>query len=295
MRLMQLRYFCEVCRCGNVTRASEKLHVSQPSVSVGIKELEEEYGLSFFHRKKKQMILTEEGNFFFRRASEILDMIDSLDQHMYQLSLKTAPLLIGIPPMAGVFLLPSITIPFYERYPHIKIEMHESGSIDAEQMLESEKLDLAIAVLGERTNEIFNILPLAESQLLFCVNSKHHLAQHKSIRIAELKDEQIALMPSGTYRSTTLIHQQFDEAGLTPNTLLYSNQVELIRQYIDLGIGAFFMEQLLHDDDNIIGIPLDPPIYLKIGIIWKKGKRLRHEVSTFLSFVAEINNSSSFF
>lgn len=141
MRLMQLRYFCEVCRCGSVTHASENLHVSQPSVSVGIRELEEGYGINLFYRDKKRLVLTEEGEFFYQKALEILDMVNDLDRKMNQLAQKETPVLIGVPPMISIFLFAPLINRFYRQYPDARVEMREHGTLDAEKLVETEQLD----------------------------------------------------------------------------------------------------------------------------------------------------------
>lgn len=288
MRLTQLRYFCEVCRCGSVTRASENLHVSQPSVSIGIRELEEGYGMNLFYREKKRLVLTEEGEFFYQKALEILDMVNDLDRKMNQLAQKETPLLIGVPPMISIFLFSPLINRFYRQYPDAHVEMREHGTLDAEKLVESEQLDLAITILESQTEEKFNVLRLAESELLFCVSGHHPLAGRSSVRITELKNEKLILMKSSSYQSAAIISRRFEEVGLRPDVLLHSNQLELIRQYIaDYDAGAFLMAQLLHKKDEIVGIPLEPAIQMEIGLIWKKGKSLGSQALTFLRFLAE--------
>ena len=77
MKLLQLKYFYTVCRYGSITKAADKLFVSQPTISFCIKELEEEFGVKLFHRKHNRLRLTVEGQFFCEKVKYILQSVDS--------------------------------------------------------------------------------------------------------------------------------------------------------------------------------------------------------------------------
>ena len=79
LRLNQLRYFCEVCDAGSVTRAANNLHITQPSISAAIKGLESAYALALFYREKNRLTLTKEGEFLHERARSILEQVDDLE------------------------------------------------------------------------------------------------------------------------------------------------------------------------------------------------------------------------
>ena len=72
LRLNQLRYFCEVCDTGSVTKAANNLHITQPSISAAVKSLENAYALALFYREKNRLTLTREGAFLYERARSIL-------------------------------------------------------------------------------------------------------------------------------------------------------------------------------------------------------------------------------
>ena len=72
MKLHQLQYFCAACRSGNITRAAAELHVSQPSISMAIRELENEFGVLLLQRNNKGFEITREGTYFYERATVLL-------------------------------------------------------------------------------------------------------------------------------------------------------------------------------------------------------------------------------
>lgn len=128
MKLYQLRYFTAVCRYGYVTRAAEELHVTQPSVSSAIKELEDEFSVNLFHRINNRLSPTKEGLYFLDQATKILELADSTTSMMEELGSRKKQIKIGIPPMIGTFLFPKLFTAFRKKYPNIDLELVEGGS-----------------------------------------------------------------------------------------------------------------------------------------------------------------------
>lgn len=107
MTLNQLRYFCMASRCHSITKAAEELYVTQPTVSVAIRDLEIEFGVSLFSRKGNQLILTREGEEFYQKANYILQYCNELQADYSNLSRVRPPIRIGIPPMLSTVFFPS--------------------------------------------------------------------------------------------------------------------------------------------------------------------------------------------
>lgn len=106
MTLNQLRYFCTASRCHSITKAAEELYVTQPTVSVAIRDLEIEFGISLFYRKGNRLILTEEGEELYNKATYILQYCTELQADYSSMARVKPPLRIGIPPMLStVFFL----------------------------------------------------------------------------------------------------------------------------------------------------------------------------------------------
>ena len=130
------------------------------------------------------------------------------------------------------------------------------------------------------------------TKLLFCVSRKHHLANAEKVRVEELESERLIMMRATSYQIGTLVNRRFFEAGIVPNVLLQSNQIALIRQYIrSYNAGAFLMEafvqQCMKNDDDIVGIPLDPPIDISIGLIRNYDDRFSQNASIFYDFLSD--------
>ena len=110
MTLNQLRYFCTASRCHSITKAAEELYVTQPTVSVAIRDLEIEFGISLFYRKGNRLILTEEGEELYNKATYILQYCTELQADYSSMARVKPPLRIGIPPMLSTVFFPELLI-----------------------------------------------------------------------------------------------------------------------------------------------------------------------------------------
>ena len=284
MKIMQLRYYREVCRYGSITKASKELHISQPTITNAIHDLEKEFSVNLFHRQKKSLILTHEGKCFWEQVEILLDRIDTVERNMKNLGGQNNHIQIGIPPMIGTVLFPSMFSEFYKAYPEIKLEVQENGSLLTKQQVLEDQLDLAIVILDEEIEKEFNCFPIMVTQLVYCVNKSNPISQKTSVNISELIDEPIILMKSGSFQNVN-IKKRFEEINIQPNIILYSNQLNTIKEFIQYNnAGAFLFEDVILNDADIIGIPLNPPMLIKIGLIWKKGKHNYSGATQFISF-----------
>mgnify|MGYP000733353849 FL=1 len=150
VELRQLEYFQMAARLRNLTRAAERLHVSQPNVTVAIKKLEHELGIQLFDRSQKQLSLTPEGIVFLNRADIALRTIHDaiLELEDYK-QLQKGTIRIGIPPMIGAYLFPRIFSSFQQQHPHLSIYLYEEGSMAIREKLEGDDLDFGIVIISD--------------------------------------------------------------------------------------------------------------------------------------------------
>ena len=144
MKIIQLEYFCAVCRYHSITQAAQKLYVTQPAISNAIKELEREFSVNLFIRSKNHMTLTKEGEIFYQKASVLLDKINQTSCELADLGRHINPIRIGIPPLLSTIFFPDMLIAFQEKYSSIPVELFEYGSIKAANLVSEDVLDLAL-------------------------------------------------------------------------------------------------------------------------------------------------------
>ncbi len=287
MKLLQLKYFQTVCRYESITKAAEKLFVSQPTISFCIKELEDEFGVKLFHRKHNRLQLTVEGQFFYEKVQYILQSVDSLEHQMKEMSESRDHIKIAVPAMISTFLFPQMYDAFTKQYPNVQLEMLETGSLQTRKLVDSNAVDLGITILDGAVNDNYNIMPLVTTELVFCVNKKHPLANAKTVSFKELADERIIIFKADSYQNV-VIKSAFAEAGVEPNILLYSSQLYTIKLFLSYGkTGAFLYRQVAEMDNDLVCIPFEEPILQKIVLIWKKSGSLFSDAENFILFAKQ--------
>lgn len=287
MKLLQLKYFQTVCKYESITKAAEKLFVSQPTISFCIKELEEEFGVKLFHRKHNRLQLTVEGQFFYEKVQYILQSVDSLEHQMKEMCESRNHIKIAVPAMISTFLFPQMFDAFTKQYPDVQLEMLETGSLQTRKLVDSNSVDLGITISDSAVNDNYNILPLVTTELVFCVNKNHPLANAKTVSFKELADERIIIFKADSYQNV-VIKSAFAEAGVEPNILLYSSQLYTIKQFLSYGkTGAFLYRQVAEMDEDLVCIPFEEPILQKIVLIWKKSGSLFSDAENFILFAKQ--------
>ena len=286
MTLNQLRYFCTASRCHSITKAAEELYVTQPTVSVAIRDLEIEFGISLFYRKGNQLILTQEGEAFYEKATYILQYCNELQADYSSMSRVKPPLRIGIPPMLSTVFFPELLTAFHQDYPEIAVMLEEYGSARACDLVQNDTLDLALVNMEQYNIDKFHNVVLANDQVVFCVNKDHRLADKEIVTTKEMSKELLIFFNADSVQNQ-LLKTRFEMNGYIPNIVMRSSQIYTTLQFIKTGKYSCFLYSSMLDkftDSEITGIPLNPPIHIKIGMIWKKGKYISGDMQTFLNF-----------
>ena len=284
MELRQLEYFQMASHLHNITRAAERLRVSQPNITVAIKKLEAELGIQLFDRSQKQLLLTPEGKIFLTRIELALRNIQDavLEVNDYK-QLQKGTIKIGIPPMMGAYLFPKIFSSFQKHYPHLDIFLQEEGSVSIREQLERDELDFGIIITSGASSSL-QLLPMSKSKLLCCVPANSPLAQKESLTPQDIAKTNILMMKEGSFlRELTMAKMK--EAGVTPNIVLESNQIVTLRGLVSSGVGvAFMLDMVAKESPTLKAIPLSEPIYGDIGLAWKKDRYISKAAQAFIDF-----------
>lgn len=294
MELRQLEYFQTVCRLKKITLAANYLHVSQPSITVAIKKLEEELSVMLFNRDQKQMTLTVEGSIFLQRTESILLSLQNAVQEMHDIkNIPTGRIKIGVPPMIGAYLFPPIFTSFKRLYPLIELSIVERGSVTITRQLEEGELDLAIFETSHQSS-LLDSLPIITGELVVCLPHQHPLSEMPVIDFKDLQDEEFILFSEGTYHRKVILNE-CERNNFTPHIALTTSQLETIRRLVRTGAGiSFLFDFLVKDSTDIVVRPLSDPIRLNYGLGWSKEKYLSDAAKTFIEFFSNSKHSSSF-
>lgn len=284
MTIAKLQQFLAVCQYQSVSRAAEVLHISQPSVSGTIRDLESEFQINLFRHEGRRLVLTAEGSFLRERGQQLVRQFEELSWQMEDLGNQKNRFRIGIPPMAGTIFFPQLYKAFEAAYPEITLSITECGSLHAEKLLNEGELDLVMATLPAEPSPEFSCQKLARTELVLAVSPAHRLANAKAIDVTMLAEEPLVLFGTDTAPSNAVL-SLFTEKQLRPNVLLYSSQLSMIRQFIADGTAAaFLLNALVKNEPDLVAVPFEEPIYFDTVLLWKKGQYLYNDVEKFLRF-----------
>lgn len=284
MTLNQLRYFCTASRCHSITKAAEELYVTQPTVSTAIRELEVEFGISLFYRKGNQLILTGEGETLYEKANYILQCCTELQSECFGMTREKPPIRIGIPPMLSTVFFPELLTVFQKEHPDVPVMLEEYASVRACNFIQNDSLDLALVNMEQYNIDKFHHTLLANDQVVFCVSKEHPLAQKEDVTIPDMAQFPLIFF-NGDSVQNQLLKIRFELEGYKPHIMMHSSQIYTTLQFLkDHHCGCFLYSSMTDKFPDVVRIPLRQPLFVKIGMVWKKGKYISNDMQTFLNF-----------
>ena len=288
MTLNQMRYFCEVCRLQNITKASEILHVSQPTISIAIRDLESETNLNLFHRQGKKIIITQDGYKLFLKISNILGQMDDLDAEINFMANNRNKIRLAMPIQIGTMYLPRIFGDFGSKFPDITFDIVETGGIEALNLLENEKIDLAITNYQPKFRNKFVYHKLFVSECCFCTHKDNVLAKKSCLTFMELANEKFVML-DGSFFISKMIRDIFSDKNIAPNVIYCSPHLHSIKNLLKNRVAStFLLRQAIFPEDNLVAISMSEPIFIDSGIVTKKGTRLHPNALLLIKYLSEI-------
>lgn len=193
MELRHLRYFVAVAEEENVSRAAQKLHVSQPGISRQIRDLEEEIGFQLFERSAKSVRLTAAGKVFLRESKEVLSRADNAVKKAREVANGAGgEIHVGYAPSLTVQILPAALRKFQQEFPQVRVTLHDLSSEEMLERLAARKLHVALTV--KPSKNFLRQLAFAEiARYAMCVAvAPHHtMAKFKSVTLAQVSRESL--------------------------------------------------------------------------------------------------------
>lgn len=238
MEFRHLRYFLEITRDLNMTKAAERLNMSQPPLSRQIQQLEEELGTQLFRRVGKHLELTESGRFFISKAQQILTTVEETEAAMKRLGRSGhAWLNIGFVPSTIYGFLPELLRHYRAANPKIEVSLAECMSLDQVTALKSGKIDVGFGRLTFEDEAIKHEIVLNEP--LIAVLPKHHpLVKRSAIELRSLVDEALILYPQRPRPNySDHITGLFYREGLRPNRLQEVQELQTALGLVASGVG----------------------------------------------------------
>lgn len=288
--LKQLQIFEAVASRQSYTEAARQLFLTQPAVSMQVKQLEEQAGLPLFDRLGKQVALTHAGEELLHYARNIQQQLDEAGQVLEEMKgLKRGRLHLSMASTANYFA-PQLLAAFHQQYPDAKVQLdvtNRSGLIEA---VRNNATDMAIMGRPPQGLDLVGI-PFMENPLVIIAPPSHPLARRKMIRLRELADEPFIVREgeSGTRIAT---ERFFAEHGIQLVTGMEMNRSEAVKQAVmaELGLGIVSLHTInmeLALKHLVVLKVEDFPIMRHWHIVHRNGKRFAAIPEAFKQFVLE--------
>ena len=284
--IRQIEYFAEVAKHLSFTKAASTLHVSQPSISKAIQNLEAELGVPLLYRSSKRLELTDAGQAVLVNAKQVLEAFKNIRSELTDLmDLKKGQIRIGIPPIVGAEFFTKLVSQYKEQHPYIEIVLSEVGTKKIRQGVEAGELDIGLICNLCITNEQLEAISLLKDPLMLIVHQDHPLANHSFVKMAELEKETFVI-----YRKDFTLYDRIIEEcsknGFFPAIACETSQKDLIIEMVAAKLGvALLPQKICHKikDEPIVAIPFDEQhLFLELGMTWKKNKYLPFAVREFI-------------
>lgn len=288
--LRQLQVFEAAARLGGYTRAAEALHLSQPAVSMQIRQLEGQAGMPLFDQIGKKVHLTDAGRTLYNHAQSILAQVHEAQLELEEMrGMRRGQLNITIASTANYFA-PRLLAAFCQRHPEVKVSLDVSNREHILELLNETDKDLAIMGRPPEASDLV-AHPFMENPLVVIAAPGHPLAQARDIPLARLNEETFISREIGS--GTRIAAERFfDEAGTRLTTVMEMSSNEAIKQAVQAGLGLGVVSIHTLEMELALGrlVILDVqgfPILRHWYAVHRHGKRFSAVAQAFLNFVMD--------
>ena len=288
MELRTLRYFLAAAEEENITRAADILHVTQPTLSRQIMDLEKELGATLMLRGKNGLTLTDDGIFFRQRAEEIVELADRLEQAFVERNADISGLItIGASEAVGSRLFAKLIKQFSDQYPLVQFHLYNEMADNIKDRLDKGLVDVWLLLEPVDTVK-YDFVRLSQKETWgILMRDDHPLAKREAIALDEIVEYPLILPLRERVRREILNWLKRDEKDLTiPLSYTLLSNAALM---VEAGLGcAFCLDGALaiHSSPQLRFVPIAPEHTTRSVLVWKKN----HLFSTATSlFIQEIN------
>ncbi|MEA5026833.1 MAG: LysR substrate-binding domain-containing protein [Erysipelotrichaceae bacterium] len=283
MTIRHFRIFLMVVKYQSITKAAQHLYLSQPAVSLAIKEMESYYGIQLFDRLSRRLYITDEGRIIYDTALQIIKNLDDLEEEIKS-GQFASQLRLGVSMTIGTCYLPEILRLYKRDNPQTDIRCSIYNSSILAQMILDHQIDLAI-IEGPMISERMTIIPIRQDDLVLIMSKKHCLAQNEKITLADLKDQEFLLRDhdSGT---RMIIDSIFLANGLIVEPLIESAStlalIEAVRCNLGISIIPRQFMSVISRDDIIERAIFDLPLVRSLSLIHLRNKHFNASAERFI-------------
>ena len=289
MEIRVLRYFLAVAREESITKAADVLHITQPTLSRQIAQLEDEIGVRLFERGTRKIFLTSEGLLLRRRAEEILELVDKTERELTEQDEAVEGIVsIGCGDLAAVQILPELFRTFHARYPAVTFDLYTATADHVKDRMDRGLTDIGL-LMEPIGMEKYEYLRLSQrEQWVVIMHPEAPLARLERITPQDLKDQTLILPRRLNIQSELAgwFGEEFEKLNVLFTSNLPSNSS--IMSYHKLAYSIAIRGSVsFWDPKKITYRPLSPPLTSSSVLAWKRKQPFGLAAAKFIQFAKE--------
>ena len=274
--LQQLRHFAAVADTNSVSRAAERCHISQPSLSASLKNLADDIGSVLFTRQRAGVVLTADGERFLKHARQILMDVERANLEMRQRSTSVNGIIrIGVTETISGYLVPALLLEARRLFPELKIVFIEDERPGIQQALLNGDIDFALLLVSNMPPlEDIVVKPLLHFARKLWMSVDHPLRERSTISLKDVAEWDFFLLDKDEHVQMT--ERYWKSYGLTPKVVMQTRSPEAIRSLVANGLGITILSDLTyrewsHEGGRIVRRTLTDPIpTMELGFAFRR-------------------------
>jgi DNA-binding transcriptional LysR family regulator len=286
-RLRQLRAFCATAQTGRMSRAAERLLLSQPTVSQLVKSLETELDVQLFDRRGPHIELNPAGTALLETALPLVEGMDRLPETLRARLGETASGRLDI--AAGestiLYLLPEYVKRFTDAYPDVDLHLHNVTGRDGMKLLRAGDVDFAVGSMIDVPDDV-RYVPMFSYEPMLITATRHPLTRQDEITLADISRSGLILPPRhlSTWRMVDIV---FHQHGLQYNVVLEAGGWEVIKRFVELDLGVSIVTSIcLRADEPLAAMPVGRWFPRRsYGAVLRHGRVLSPQARAFLQLL----------
>ena len=284
MELLQLQYFLQLANLQHVSRAAEKLHISQPSLSATVKKLESELGAPLFVRKGRNIVLSSYGEVFKTYAEQALLSLENGRQAVSNMkNADDSSLNLGI---LSPYIWNELFSRFSDNNPHIKINRYSIEDYQFYDSLIEGKIDMYLGGINFQRNvntDEIEFLPLYEDDMVLLVHQDHPFASRDGVDLRECRGERFISLDDSTSLQQ-FINNMFDQVRVKPDVVMVCDYT-LRDRMVSEKHGVSLTTKLAAKKTEVKNVRyvtvVNPTEKRRLGLVWRRGKLLSGSMQKF--------------
>lgn len=289
MEIQQLYYFKAVAELQHMTRAAEKLSISQPALSKSIANIEQELGIPLFDRHGRAIVLNRFGEMFLRHVDNILEEYSKMIREFEDITKPGyGKVAFGFIHTLGMEVVPELMAVVPTVYPNLEVSLNQATSLTLLKRLEEGVIDMCLT--QEFTSKLIEVewVELWTEELFVIVPDTHPLAEKEEIQLKEIEGEPFISIKRGN-SLRQIVDELLKKAGMKANISYAGEEMHTVAGFVGAGLGVSVIPDIKGlDHFNVKKLSvIEPKCERKIGIAWAKDRYMSPAANEFKEFLID--------